>query len=254
MSCRWRRDVSVVSVSVSVMYRSWFGVARLMSRWCLVMSRSCFGFVTVVSQRCFRDVSVMSRCCFGSQWCLGDVLVVFPGGLGFVKVGPRFTVMSWWCFWWCFGYVFLSFMDVSVIAGKCFSVTKESRCFRHVLLMFWWSLSDVLVMSRRVSVMSWWCVVMRLWCFGDGVVMFWWWRLMNMFRRSVGSEAKRVAFRCVFAIGVVCCAIFLKIEKLIWDSPVSLWTRCELQGLCHVVQTVTSMISHPFGSGHTAIS
>ena len=27
---------------------------------------------------------------------------------------------------------------------------------------------------------------------------------MNIFKFSVGSEAKRVAVRCVFAIGVVC--------------------------------------------------
>ena len=42
----------------------------------LVMSRSCFGFVTVVtvvSHRCFGDVSVMSRCCFG---IVGDVSYV----------------------------------------------------------------------------------------------------------------------------------------------------------------------------------
>ncbi len=31
---------------------------------------------------------------------------------------------------------------------------------------------------------------------------------MNIFRFSVGSEAKRVAVRCVFAIGVVCWANF----------------------------------------------
>ena len=29
---------------------------------------------------------------------------------------------------------------------------------------------------------------------------------MNIFKFSVGSEAKRVAVRCVFAIGVVCWA------------------------------------------------
>ena len=31
---------------------------------------------------------------------------------------------------------------------------------------------------------------------------------MNIFSFSVGSEAKRVAVRCVFAIGVVCWANF----------------------------------------------
>ena len=31
---------------------------------------------------------------------------------------------------------------------------------------------------------------------------------MNIFRFSVGSEAKKVAVRCVFAIGVVCWANF----------------------------------------------
>ena len=31
---------------------------------------------------------------------------------------------------------------------------------------------------------------------------------MNIFNFSVGSEAKRVAVRCVFAIGVVCWANF----------------------------------------------
>ena len=31
---------------------------------------------------------------------------------------------------------------------------------------------------------------------------------MNIFKFSVGSEAKRVAVRCVFAIGVVCWANF----------------------------------------------
>ena len=32
---------------------------------------------------------------------------------------------------------------------------------------------------------------------------------MNIFKFSVGSEAKQVAVRCVFAIGVVCWANYL---------------------------------------------
>ena len=42
---------------------------------------------------------------------------------------------------------------------------------------------------------------------------------MNIFKFSVGSEAKRVAVRCVFAIGVVCWAnlfICLSIYLLIY--------------------------------------
>ena len=55
-------------------------------------------------------------------------------------------------------------------------------------------------------VSQWWVAMLR-WCFGDGVVMLTrWWILMNIFSFSVGSEAKRVAVRCVFAIGVVCWA------------------------------------------------
>ena len=36
---------------------------------------------------------------------------------------------------------------------------------------------------------------------------------MNIFKFSVGSEAKRVAVRCVFAIGVVCWANFTSVKK-----------------------------------------
>ena len=46
----------------------------------LVMSRRCFGDVSVMSRCCFGDVSVISRCCFG------DVSVIARSGLGRVSV------------------------------------------------------------------------------------------------------------------------------------------------------------------------
>ena len=82
------------------------------------------------------------------------------------------------------------------------------------VVMFWWYVGDALVLC-------WWClcsVSVMLWCLSDGwwccgdrddIVMFRWWILMNILRFSVGSEEKRVAVRCVFAIGVVCWANFL---------------------------------------------
>ena len=48
--------------------------------------------------------------------------------------------------------------------------------------------------------------------------MFRWWILMNIFRFSVGSEAKRVAVRCVFAIGVVCWANFAQPQLATYHS------------------------------------
>ena len=61
-------------------------------------------------------------------------------------------------------------------------------------------------------VSQWWVAMLR-WCFGDGIVMLTrWWILMNIFSFSVGSEAKRVAVRCVFAIGVVCWANLLQVK------------------------------------------
>ena len=52
----------------------------VLSRSFLVMSRCCFGDVSVMSRCCFGDVSVMSRCCFG------DVSVIARSGLGRVSV------------------------------------------------------------------------------------------------------------------------------------------------------------------------
>ena len=91
-------------------------------------------------------------------------------------------------------------------------------CLRRVsvmcsdcVVMLWWYVGDALVLCWwclcSVSVMLW-CLSDGWWCCGDrdGIVMFRWWILMNILRFSVGSEAKRVAVRCVFAIGVVCWA------------------------------------------------
>ena len=92
---------------------------------------------------------------------------------------------------WCLG-------RVSVMCSDC-------------VVMFWWYVGDALVLCWwclcSVSVMLW-CLSDGWWCCGDrdGIVMFRWWILMNILRFSVGSEAKRVAVRCVFAIGVVCWA------------------------------------------------
>ena len=92
---------------------------------------------------------------------------------------------------WCLG-------RVSVMCSDC-------------VVMFWGYVGDALVLC-------WWClcsVSVMLWCLSDGwwccgdrddIVMFRWWILMNILRFSVGSEEKRVAVRCVFAIGVVCWA------------------------------------------------
>ena len=57
---------------------------------------------------------------------------------------------------------------------------------------------------------------------------------MNILRFSVGSEAKRVAVRCVFAIGVVCWAnfvfynCFLDFGFVGGVSTVKLSTNCSL--------------------------
>ena len=93
---------------------------------------------------------------------------------------------------WCLG-------RVSVMCSDC-------------VVMFWWYVGDALVLRWwclcSVSVSQWWVAMLR-WCFGDGIVMLTrWWILMNMFSLSVGSEAKRVAVRCVFVIGIVCWANF----------------------------------------------
>ena len=190
---------------------------RIFTQDVSVWSRSCLGRVSVLSRRSF-GVSVTSR-------CLGDVLIMFPGGLGCVRccfsdVSMVFEwffrpvpVVSQWCFsdvlvmlWWCLGYVLM------FVFHGCFGATSEmfkwffgdvsdvSRCSRHVLVMFWWSSSDVLVMSGACSgdvfvmcgdcvVMFWWywywycmwvmpgfCAVMSLlWCLRDGVAVFWYW-------------------------------------------------------------------------------
>ena len=95
--------------------------------------------------------------------------------------------------------------------------------------MLWWSLSDVLVMSRvsvmswwyvgdalvlcwwclcSVSVMLWWCLSDVWWCCGDVLVMVlrcfgdeYWWILMNIFRFSVGSEEKEWLFDVSLLLG-----------------------------------------------------
>ena len=99
---------------------------------------------------------------------------------------------------WCLG-------RVSVMCSDC-------------IVMFWWYVGDALVLC-------WWClcsVSVMLWCLSDGwwccgdrddIVMFWWWILMNILRFTMGSEEKRVAVRCVFAIGVVCWANFSNIFR-----------------------------------------
>ena len=50
---------------VSVMCRSWFCVAWVMSRGVTVMSPFCFRNALLMSRGCRDDVSVTSRCCFG---------------------------------------------------------------------------------------------------------------------------------------------------------------------------------------------
>ncbi len=62
---------------------------------------------------------------------------------------------------------------------------------------------------------------------------------MNIFKFSVGSEAKRVAVRCVFAIGVVCWAN-LFIESAIF---IRFFFSCAVR-LCSVKQ----------GSGKTSFA
>ena len=51
---------------------------------------------------------------------------------------------------------------------------------------------------------------------------------MNIFKFSVGSEAKRVAVRCVFAIGVVCWANFSFVCQRVLVIVEDLWQllRC----------------------------
>ena len=97
------------------------------------------------------------------------------------------------------------------------------------------------LLSVGDALVSQWWVAMLQWCFGDGIVMLTgWWVLMNIFSFSVGSEAKKVAVRCVFAIGVVCwanwapnCFIFIALVfhhstacgKIITSS----WFSCPLR-------------------------
>ena len=129
--CQWCPGF-VLSSDVSV----WLG-------WCvsdvLVLSRRCFEDMSVMSRLCVRNVFivwVMSQCYAGAGgvslmflWCLGDALVMSRWYPGYVL----FAFHGW--FGDIFGMLQWFFGDVS-------------RCFRHVLVMFWWSLSDVSVMSR----------------------------------------------------------------------------------------------------------
>ena len=57
---------------------------------------------------------------------------------------------------------------------------------------------------------------------------------MNIFKFSVGSEAKRVAVRCVFAIGVVCWANFLYvIYNIIYQQKkIYIYRQYKLSTLC----------------------
>ena len=49
---------------------------------------------------------------------------------------------------------------------------------------------------------------------------------MNIFKFSVGSETKRVAVRCVFAIGVLCWANFGVVLLVFW------WCFGDLSVMC----------------------
>ena len=69
---------------VSVMCRSWFCVAWVMSRGVTVMSRSCFLNALRMSRGCRDDVSVTPRVLF--RWCHVDVSVLFPYSLADVSV------------------------------------------------------------------------------------------------------------------------------------------------------------------------
>ena len=60
---------------VSVMCQSWFCVAWVMSRGVTVMSRSCFRNALLMSRGCRDDVSVTPRVLF--RWCHVDVSVLF---------------------------------------------------------------------------------------------------------------------------------------------------------------------------------
>ena len=161
---------------VSVMCRSWFCVAWVMSRGVTVMSQSCFRDALLMSRGCRDDVSVMSRCCFSGVmvmsrccfrnallWCLGDVSMTFRWCLSDVSV----------LFWWCL-------CDVSVLSLPFFA--DVSVLFWCGLLVFWWCFGDVSVTCwwhlGHVSLKSPWCVAMVLWCLwwwvGDGLVLCRW--------------------------------------------------------------------------------
>ena len=76
-------------------------------------------------------------------------------------------------------------------------------------------------------VSQWWVAMLR-WCFGDGIVMLTgWWVLMNIFSFSVGSEAKKVAVRCVFAIGVVCWANYVRVQNCAVSFELFLIVGCK---------------------------
>ena len=182
---------------VSVMCRSWFCVAWVMSRGVTVMSRSCFRDALLMSRGCRDDVSVTSRCCFSGVmvmsrscfpnallWCLGDVSMTFRWCLSDVSV----------LFWWCLGLV-------SVLFCWCLRVVLVWFCWFcvGVLGMFQWRVGGISVFRWSLHDVWWWCcdvydhewVIVMAWCclvdvavlfffFGDGVLIVWWWTLMNI--------------------------------------------------------------------------
>ena len=155
---------------------SWwcFGDVSVISRLCVV----CFMDDSVISRRCFSDSLVM---CQDVSACANSVLVIFK---------------------WCVG-------DVSGVSRWC--VVIALWCFGDMWVMPWFCVGDVSALCRwccGVSVMGGDAavIVMILWCFGDE----YWWTLWDL---QWVPKKKRVAVRCVFAIGVVCRANFSNIFR-----------------------------------------
>ena len=71
---------------------------------------------------------------------------------------------------------------------------------------------------------------------------------MNIFRFSVGSEAKRVAVRCVFALGVVCWANLTPLKPSFFPQVILRVRRLALGGELGGPKKAAYAASLEFGS------
>ena len=97
----------------------------------------CLGPVSVLP-RCLRDALVISRRRFCSQWCLGDGLVMFQGGLGVGCCVSDVWILCRWCFADVSGILRWWLSDVSMVSHWCLGLVRvvSQWCFSDVLLVF----------------------------------------------------------------------------------------------------------------------